>query len=400
MSTPIQSDAPPARRAQWALAALFCTIPIFAVGGGLALAPLLALAGLVAFPLRLPPWTKAAPLALAAFALWAAATAMWSPGRGGEQAAKLLATLLVGLSLTFAAAGLPATRRPIVRASVLAGMSVLALLLGVEALFDMPFNRAAQPEALTGLLLRNPGRGVLVLDVFGFAALAAALMSRNSAVRFGLSAALVLAMALLSLQFEMSANAAAFLLGAGLFLVAYAAPRIGLALVGGGAALWLLIAPWTMLLGRGALTALEQKLPVSWGMRLEIWSYAAQRISEKPALGWGLDSARTFDEERRFHGFSYQAIPLHPHSVSLQIWLETGAIGAVLGALAILLCTRAAVRRFGDDRLAAAAACGGGGAMWLAWNCSYGAWQEWFLALPFILSAAALALRRADKAAP
>ena len=51
-----------------------------------------------------------------------------------------------------------------------------------------------------------------------------------------------------------------------------------------------------------------------------------------------------------------RGIPLHPHSGSLQIWYETGAVGAVLAALALLAGGWALARAFKDNRLGAAAA--------------------------------------------
>ena len=102
---------------------------------------------------------------------------------------------------------------------------------------------------------------------------------------------------------------------------------------------------------------------ISAGHRLLIWSFAGDRIAERPLIGWGLDASRAIpggDDPIR-PGESW--MPLHPHNAALQLWLELGVPGAVLFALlaALALARLAArsmaapVRRRGgrqpDDRL-------------------------------------------------
>ncbi|MES1203914.1 MAG: hypothetical protein ABUS57_20950, partial [Pseudomonadota bacterium] len=83
----------------------------------------------------------------------------------------------------------------------------------------------------------------------------------------------------------------------------------------------------------------------------------------------------------------FSLIPLHPHDASLQIWLETGAIGAGLGALALILGGVALARALRFDRVAAAGACGAIASIGLIANVSYGAWQEWWIATAFAAAA-------------
>ncbi len=66
-----------------------------------------------------------------------------------------------------------------------------------------------------------------------------------------------------------------------------------------------------------------QILP-SWADRIDIWSFAVARGLEKPWFGWGYEASRNFAPH----------IPDHPHSLSLQAWLELGIPG--LAALAAL----------------------------------------------------------------
>jgi O-antigen ligase len=382
----------PARRQQRAVAALFLMAPAAGVAGGLALAPLLALFGAIGAPWtrpRTPPWLS---LIVLAAATWAALSIFWSPGPRPEQALKILATAAAGSAFVAGAAGLGSPARPMARAAMVAGVLMLALLLGIEAWFNMPITRAAQPTAPTGLIERNPGRGVLLLELFGFAALAA-LRNYPRGLRWGLGLALLAAMAVLSLQFGMDANAVAAVLGLAAFAIGYAAPRLAPRLIAFVLAGWMLAAPWALLALAEVTEALAVRLPASWGMRVHIWNYAAARIAEKPVFGWGLDSSRTFGAEQSLGDLRFPAIPLHPHNLSLQIWLETGAVGALVFAAAIAASGVAAARAIGAQRAPAAAAVASFAIIGFAWNVSYGAWQEWFMATPFIAAAAMLLTR-------
>jgi O-antigen ligase len=156
----------------------------------------------------------------------------------------------------------------------------------------------------------------------------------------------------------------------------------------------MLIAPWASVFVL-SMPGVQDRLPLSWQMRGEIWRYAAARIDEKLITGWGLDGARQFGTNRLAIGdMQFQAIPLHPHSFSMHVWLETGLVGAVLAALAILTAGIVASRSLGQSKPAAAAATAAMAAVGAIWNVSYGAWQEWWIAAAFTAAAAAALARR------
>lgn len=71
--------------------------------------------------------------------------------------------------------------------------------------------------------------------------------------------------------------------------------------------------------------------------RLEIWSFVADKISERPFYGFGTDAARflTFQGPMKYYK---DTIIMHPHNVALQLWLEFGFLGILLvvGILAAL----------------------------------------------------------------
>jgi O-antigen ligase len=136
--------------------------------------------------------------------------------------------------------------------------------------------------------------------------------------------------------------------------------------------------------------------------RLEIWSFVAEHIGQRPVAGWGLDAARRLpggttpviihrcDEADRPDGIalSNHALPLHPHNAVLQVWLELGGIGVALGfgplIFAIWHAFRVPAWRTGPVQamIAATAAAAVSIAM-----ISFGIWQEWFLSGLFISTA-------------
>ena len=69
--------------------------------------------------------------------------------------------------------------------------------------------------------------------------------------------------------------------------------------------------------------------------RLHIWEFVADKITEKPLLGWGAGASKRLgtDEvgtlyDQKF-GMLGEPIPVHPHNAILQVWLEFGFAGAL-----------------------------------------------------------------------
>jgi O-antigen ligase len=130
----------------------------------------------------------------------------------------------------------------------------------------------------------------------------------------------------------------------------------------------------------------------SAGHRLLIWSFAGERIAERPFAGWGLDSARAIPGGRDEIRPGQQWLPLHPHDAALQVWLELGAPGAALFALLVgLLWLRLAAVSW--PRLYGAAA---GGSLTAALVIAMsGIWEEWWVAMLSFSAFAVLVMARA-----
>ena len=164
------------------------------------------------------------------------------------------------------------------------------------------------------------------------------------------------------------------------------------------------------LMDSGLAYKIKTELLRSWADRIDIWTFAVARGSEKPWFGWGYEASRQFDPH----------IPNHPHSLSLQAWLELGIPGLV--ALAGLwfcifwfmapgtaiakaepdqglrdLDARAVVTEGLDEQLARpwflAAAAG-----YLAINMvSFGLWRMWYYCLGALTVSLALLVVKAAK---
>ena len=73
-----------------------------------------------------------------------------------------------------------------------------------------------------------------------------------------------------------------------------------------------------------ALTETADAVKLSAGHRLWIWSFAGDRIAERPLTGWGLDASRSIPGGKDPIRPGETWLPLHPHNASLQLWLELG----------------------------------------------------------------------------
>ena len=336
-------------------------------------------------------------LLLLAFAGWASLSCLWSIYPVHILALKLWLTLAGGLSFA-AAASIDRSARRLTSAAGLAAVLVLAALLGVEALAGRPISHALHPEMVITDIDRTTGRATSVLVLMSWAG-AAGLIGWGGATiaRIAGAVSVLLIGGLVSLQFGELANAVAFGVGAIVFALAFLGPRLAVLGVSGGLAGWMLIAPFATpwLLSDPRIFA---ALPLSGAARVVIWRYVAGRIPEDFWFGHGLDASRTAPQLLPVReGYSVAAIPLHPHSASMQVWFETGAVGAVLAA-ALLLAGGWAISRLLVNRAQAAAAAATIAAAGVIGNLSYGIWQEWWEAA-FFLAAALVAAAAPGKPA-
>jgi O-antigen ligase len=153
-----------------------------------------------------------------------------------------------------------------------------------------------------------------------------------------------------------------------------------------------------MVVGRLLTDAVFQKvapnLPFSLQHRLVIWRATGDLVAEHPLVGWGIAASRSFSRNRLVHDFfmgkrgwveeTVQVMPIHPHNAALQVWLDLGAIGAVLtvALLVVLGEYKARTTMSRGPRALATGMVASGLALTLG---TYSVWQGWLLSIAVAL---------------
>ena len=381
------------------LAIALLAAPFVAVLQSKAMAPLalipMALTLILGWRAGWRPGVPQSPVLLLGLLLvgWGAITSLWAPEPG--RAALLAVTLAAMMLLAHAAAGAAQGAR-------------LMPWIGFGLVFGLA---AAFADWQSGNVLRAAVRGLKEVPealMFGLKP-AASLMALLLPMAFALPWPWVARIALLALGagvlIALPGETArlATMAGLGAAVLGLVAPRFGPRLVGVGVALVMLLMPFLVGLVPQIPSA---SLPHSAVHRLVIWDFAAQRIAEKPLTGWGLEASRampggraqpdaatldrlniTLPAHREFLALPHvEVMPLHPHNGALQLWLELGGMGALIGAALMLAlgyaASRSAAPAVGAGMLASAAVTG---------MLSFGLWQAWWVA-SLLLVTVALAL--------
>jgi O-antigen ligase len=348
---------------------------VVAIGGGLSL------------PFVLRARRPALGVALvAALAVWACVSFAWSPLEGrlfaihryGDvealTAPKLLLQALLYTGFVYGALRLPPDQRDrALRFAAVSAVVTLAMLLIEAAEGGMIYgllNSSHGHPLRADLAKRDAARGCYGMALL-FWPLAVASWGRvPAAVPIGVA----VGTAGSALMLGVDAPAAALLLSALVFVGVRASPRLGAWACLVVVALHFLVAPLVFLTHGHAAAAADLPDGVgkeSWHVRIGIWRFASNLIAHRPLLGYGLDASRVYPDH----------IPMHPHDAALQLWLETGVLGALLAALFwgwLFYRIREAGRQ---DATWTATACATASAYLLVGAISFGVWQEWWLGL-------------------
>lgn len=370
----------------WPLAVALAVTPFVIVLQNRTLAPitLLAFGGVILAGWR-AGWRPSAPppLVWPAVALlgWAMLSILWAPeaGRVADSVLRLGATLALAVLAADALRGVP-------QSPLIPRAAAIGLALGIAAALFDDLSGHALRAAVRGLReapltlsfgLKNAASVVALLLPL---AVFAPVLPRALRVVLGISGAVV------ALLLPGESAKLAVLAGLAVGMAATMAPRVTRMSLAGAAALLVLVLPWAL---GAALPRDVSALPFSAAHRLLIWDFTAERIAERPVLGWGMDSSRaipggterTSQETRSAFGLTghdahhwfihQQMLPLHPHNLPLQIWLELGGVGAALMALLLALVALACRNP---------ASCGAFAAALVISLLSYGMWQYWWVA--------------------
>jgi exopolysaccharide production protein ExoQ len=335
----------------------------------------LCAAGLVlsASGIRLTRNFLVAAMLLGCLLVWGTASAVWSvdPVRSLVVGVRLSGLSAVGLALAAGASLVAAPRRLVflLLIGMMLGIAMVAIELATAGgLSSLVSDRAYRPTQLNQASISF---ALLVLPATTL------LISLGQPI----FATLLVAVTAVTV-YELAGTAAKLVMLAGLamgLLLYRARPTVaGIALAISVVAI--IAAPLTFarLEWLPGLGETADSFKISVGHRLLIWSFAGDRIAERPLTGWGLDASRAIpggDDPIR-PGEPW--MPLHPHNAALQVWLELGAPGAVLFALLVAFVWGVLARAEWPPLFAA----GAGGSLTIAFvGCfgTYGIWQEWWL---------------------
>jgi O-antigen ligase len=403
-------------------AGLLLLWPLLAVLGTLGFAPLLGLTGIAALLLarpRMPP-TLYAGFAIA-FIGWAAITEIWSPATRSLVSGNVFEgnfaigarSLIVVLTAVFAMLTIagamrselgPRTRKWIYGVLLLQGALVFISALTAGPVLKMIYGDDPN-EVVNGV--QNIGRNINLFAVV-LPILAAAIGARGD--RLGLLAAsgLVLMTVFAALMTDNHAAVLAVCGMIGAFLLIRLLPEMGYRWLFGAIAGYLAAAPFMVSQFIRLMTGLDSVLPPSFRSRFWSWEVVMNRIGEAPYTGHGLMATRTWRETYAEYPAwaaqlpefwkEYPVVPGHPHNMPLQIWAETGFIGAMLAAFAITVIGFRLPRPSQLRPEIRFAIAGMAGAAFSIFNFSYSVWNEAFWSGLALAVAMLILLSRSSKA--
>ncbi|MAF96902.1 MAG: hypothetical protein CMM60_14290 [Rhodospirillaceae bacterium] len=325
------------------------------------------------------------PLAgvLTALALWAAVGTAWSfePARALLLVVRLAGVVVTGAGLLFAVSRLEPPYRRHAENGLLAGVAA-----GLATLAVGFFYAKATGDSLWDTYFFDPlttlNNGAVAISLLAWPAMAAAWRRTRT------GAVLVVALAYFGFIFLSSGAALlAPVLGLVGFIIIWFWGRQGVLALGMVAAVLILLAPQvvTLSLSEDTFKEIAADLPPSARHRLAMWSFAAEKIDEKPIWGWGMDASRFIPQDDRRLASNMELMPLHPHNAFLQVRLELGVPGIVLVAILVGLFF-AGVRKV-SDRFTGGVMAGAGVAYLTVAALSYGIWQNWWVAFAWGLAA-------------
>jgi exopolysaccharide production protein ExoQ len=360
----------------WVVLAIFALPPVDNWKGELSL-------------LRMSLLTKA----MLALLIWTAISLIWSPVQASEKILRMTIFLAFGGAFIYSIASLNVQNRQIVRNVVLVCISLTAALLLIEALSGLALSRLFTGADLDERMLRA-GRSVAAIIAISWPLLGVLAIGRSklNTVAGTIVAGIALcAIGLAALQLQGFASLLSLTLGGFALLIVNWHPRAGLIIIGILVFGYLIFAPtihmWPL---ESNLNDDAFPTPLSWEHRFHIWNAAAERIFEHPITGLGFDASRSLgDVELILRGQRLSAMPLHPHNMFLQIWLELGLIGVTFTGIILWAIFKQLWLRqrhpLQVGLLSAALV-----SYLIEAMLNFGAWQTWWIATAWITAGTSL----------
>ncbi len=390
------------------LALVAVVLPPLAVIAPLGLAPLLVVVGLALLVIdwrrtlaSLSDFTGLACL-LAALSVWGMISAIWSilPAHSFLEGLRLLAISTAGLICLGAARALsPTDHRRLGGAAVL-GVALAIGLLITARFIDLALFRAMLSRAPKAPMTRFD-RGATVLALALWPALAA------STARKWVPIALTLAAGVAVFSLMSAAAKLAIAIGIVLLIAGYRWARLIAGALAAGLMAVSILLPWTTPSPSEVVVIHRQAASIKPSAihRLLIWRFTADRIAERPFLGWGMDASRDLPGAHLSLGElvpgsdlpgSAEQLPLHPHNAVLQWEVELGLPGTLLCLGIITWALARAARPAPLSRFQRATELAWTGAALVIALLSYGAWQAWWLSALWLTAALCAAIRPGD----
>lgn len=333
----------------------------------------------------------ALPFALfAAFCAWGASSTVWAtiPANSVSKSASLtLVAGLVALGL-----GILPSRKPAVVSSLTQSLAVAYVVGAAILIVDYATLGAVKgwnSELSVRLSAVEFTRGATVLPLLMAPAIACARQIGHIGIQRGLITAIVVLGTVAAFMSPHETSQLAIVAAAialGLSYVSLAGIRRLIA--AGWVASCLMMLPASIFASQPAFTNASW-LPISVTDRFVIWGGFADLATERPIQGHGANYANTakpsfrlIDErlrERTNPTGSVRPLPIsHPHNIYLQVWVELGAVGALLLAgfglsmISAISKLTAELQPLGFATMAAVAT---------QMLSSYSIWQYWFISI-------------------
>lgn len=346
-----------------------------------------------------PAYPKSLNLSVLALTVWAVASLIWtiSSDLSWSVAYSIPITMLGGLLIITSIKTLNATNRAIINQSIIGGFLFGGSLILVEITTDFSVSKVvhilktggiwnlANYSGMRSFVINN---GVSLIEMF----LWPALMILCTQNRYKLAFLGFVATIFIITKSVNFAATVAVGVGSISFLIAFYAPRIAYKFAAIGVTLAILGIPFTMTALPDARTIGKHLPELAYSVypRLVIWQYASNLVMEKPLVGHGIRTSRDlsktdtkikflYRDKGKIHSGNTENIPLHPHNGLIQIWLELGAGGALLG-LILVLCILWNISKCCSTKIGKALAFAALASSLCLISVSYGLWQSWWLA--------------------
>lgn len=336
---------------QWLAVVVFGALPTLGLIAGPSYAALifglaaLQLIYVVSVKRKLPALDRELGLVAVVFVALCWASVAWSvaPARSLSGALQITAIFAGGLVFLSLPPPTDAATQWLFRILLVATL-VGAVVIAVDRSLGYPLEAiVAGRPGVDASIKYNRGVDHLVLLAWPQFAFAAWHRRRRHALLLAVGMIVIL-VAGLSLAGQMAAFAGLVVLA-----VAYVAPQSVLVILAGGTVLLAAGVPFALRLLASHRTGLVPYIKLSALQRLEIWDYMTAHVLQRPFLGWGFAAANAvpITKEELSHYVVQHNQGIYPHDQWLELWVETGALGAVIGLIFALLVVRR-IQRLAD----------------------------------------------------